>query len=64
MNDDLESQIQFYDTIHDYHAKMLFIEKLLHYYEHASYTSNQKEICCIHWKKTLDELYWFAFTYL
>ena len=64
MKDDLEDQIQLYDTILDYHHKMLFIEKLLHYYKNVSYTSDQKEICCIHWQKTLDQLYWFAFTYL
>lgn len=63
MKDDLETQIQVYDTIYEYHHKMLFIEKLLHYYKHSSYTSNQKEQCCSYWKRTLEEVYSVAFTY-
>lgn len=63
MKDDLETQIQFYDTIYDYHPKMLFIEKLLHYYKHTSYTSDQKELCSTYWKRTLEEVYLVAFTY-
>jgi hypothetical protein len=63
MKDNLVLQIQAYDDIYDYHHKMLFIEKLLHYYEHTPYTSNEKEICSTYWNKTLEELYSVVFTY-
>lgn len=63
MEDNLNKQIHAYDNIYEYHDKMLFIEKILHYYEHTSYTSNEKKMCYTYWKKRLEDVYTIAFAF-
>jgi hypothetical protein len=61
--DDLSLQIEVYNALEDYHAKGLFIEKIIYYYEHSLYDSPNKQRCLAYWKDALQHYYDIMFEY-
>lgn len=63
MMDNLALQIEIYNSIEDYHAKGLFIEKLLVYYQNTTYDSLDKQQCFAYWTEALNHYYDIMFKY-
>lgn len=61
--DNLALQIQVYDSIEDYHTKGLFIEKIIYYYEHSTYETQNKEQCLSYWRDAIRDYYDIMFEY-